>query len=60
MTTLIVAGALIALVIIAICLLVAFNSEIAKAHGETLLQALLYLLFTLVGLLGGYKLKHGE
>ena len=59
-TTLIVAGALIALVIIAIGLLLGFNTELAKAHGEGLLQALSYLVFTLVGILGGYRLKQGE
>ena len=60
MTTLIVAGALIALAIIAICVVLAFNSELAKARGDQLLQALLYFVFTLVGILGGSRLKQGE
>jgi hypothetical protein len=44
----------------AICLLLAINFELAKVHGGGLLQTLLYVLFTLVKILGGYRLKHGE
>jgi hypothetical protein len=60
MTTLIVAGVLMVVIILAGCGLLAFNHELAKTHGAILLQALIYLLFALVGVLTGYKLKHGE
>jgi hypothetical protein len=60
MTQLIVVGCLVALVIIAICVVLVLNGEVAKTHGATIVQAFLYVLFTLTGLFAGLKLKDLE